>query len=139
MHGITIRNLTLTDESSRTRRQTADDEAIPSALKSPTKLENSKFASRLGHANSSLNLKEVEKAESASGNVTQRAKPPRRILQGHLKRRITSEWSGASPPDRQRKLEEVIGTRLLDTFFSLHVSDIEGTYKEIRVTFNGQS
>ena len=130
LHGITIRNLTLTDESSRTREQITDDEAIPSTLNSPTKLINPKFASRLGHASSSLNLKEVGKAEAGSGDAAYHTKVSRRLLQDQLKRRITSEWSGASPPERQQKLEEVVSIRMLDTFFSLHVADVEGTVFE---------
>lgn len=122
--------MTLTDESSRTRGQTTDDEAIPSTLNSPTKLINPKFASRLGHASSSLNLKEVDRAEASSGDAAHHTRAPRRLLQGQLKRRITSEWSGASPPERQRKLEEVISIRMLDTFFSLHVADVEGIFSK---------
>lgn len=127
LHGITIRNLTLTDESSRTRGHTTDDEAIPSTLTSPAKLNNPKYVSRLGHASSSLNLQEVGKAGTGPGDVTYHTKPPQRLLQGQLKRRITSEWSGASPPERQRKLEEVISMRMLDAFFSLHIANVEGT------------
>ena len=71
------------------------------------------------------------RVEAGSGDASYHTNPPRRLLQGQLKRRITSEWSGASPPDRQRKLEDVIGTRMLDTFFSLHVVDVEGMLQEI--------
>lgn len=34
------------------------------------------------------------------------------------------EWSGASPLERQKKLEDVTGGRMANTFFSLHVDGI---------------
>lgn len=42
-----------------------------------------------------------------------------------LRRRSTIEWSGGSPLTRQKKLEDIAGSRMADTFFTLHVDDQE--------------
>lgn len=42
-----------------------------------------------------------------------------------LRRPSTIEWSVASPQTRQKRLEDITGSRMADTFFSLHVDDHE--------------
>lgn len=77
---------------SRPRGRTIDDAALN---KTPQKLEALREP-QLHHAQSSGDLR-----------------PPK------LRRRSTV-WSGASPGFRQKKLEDVIDSRMADTFFSLH-------------------
>ena len=77
---------------SRPRGKTIDDAALN---KTPQKLEALREP-HLHHAQSSGDLR-----------------PPKQ-------RRRSTIWSGASPAFRQKKLEDVIDSRMADTFFSLH-------------------
>jgi hypothetical protein len=88
LHGIYVRNLTL----SRPRGRTIDDGALN---KSPQKLEALREP-QLYHAHSSGDLRSPKL------------------------RRTSTNWAGASPGFRQKKLEDVIDSRMADTFFSLH-------------------
>lgn len=47
-----------------------------------------------------------------------------RPVAGKLRRRSTLNWSNATPGVRQKKLEDVTGGRLADTWFSLHCPGI---------------
>jgi len=82
---------------SRPRGKTIDDAALN---KTPQKLEALREP-QLHHAQSSGDLR-----------------PPK------LRRRSTN-WSGASPDLRQKKLENVIDSRTADTFFTLHTKGQE--------------
>ena len=53
-----------------------------------------------------------------------RSSTHKRPQAGKLRRRSTLNWAGASPEVRQKKLEDVMGARMGDTFLSIHV-DIE--------------
>jgi hypothetical protein len=52
-------------------------------------------------------------------------KPERPANSKGMRRRSTLEWSGANPLTRQKKLEDITGSRMADTFFTLHVDDEE--------------
>ncbi|KAH7132160.1 UV radiation resistance protein and autophagy-related subunit 14-domain-containing protein [Dendryphion nanum] len=127
LQGIAIRNLTLIPAQSRPRTRTIDDEAIPSTLKSPTKALALMEQRGLAHSRSSSDLKSSEdSARHTSDAVRENGSPKkasRPTMGKGLRRRSTMEWSGASPLTRQRKLEDVIGARMADTFFSLHIDD----------------
>lgn len=90
LQGIYVRNLTL----SRPRGKTIDDAGLN---KSPQKLETLRRESQLHHAQSSGDLR-----------------PSART------RRSSSNWVGASPSIRQKKLEDVRDSRMADSFFTLH-------------------
>ncbi|TGO51533.1 hypothetical protein BCON_0159g00100 [Botryotinia convoluta] len=90
LQGIYVRNLTL----SRPRGKTIDDAGLN---KSPQKLEALRRESQLHHAQSSGDLR-----------------PSART------RRSSSNWVGASPSIRQKKLEDVRDGRMADSFFTLH-------------------
>ncbi|KAJ8066431.1 hypothetical protein OCU04_005492 [Sclerotinia nivalis] len=90
LQGIYVRNLTL----SRPRGKTIDDAGLN---KSPQKLEALRRESQLHHAQSSGDLR-----------------PSART------RRSSSNWVGASPAIRQKKLEDVRDSRMADSFFTLH-------------------
>lgn len=96
LQGIYIRNITL----SRPRGKTIDDAGLN---KSPQKLEALREP-QLQHSYSSTDL--------------------RRRPVG-VRRQSSSQWVGASPDYRQKKLESVIDNRMVDTFFSLHVESQE--------------
>ena len=82
---------------SRPRGQTIDDAALN---KSSQKLEALREP-QLHHAHSSESLRP--------------SKPRRR----------SSNWAGATPTYRQKKLEDVIDSRMADTFFTLHAEGLE--------------
>ncbi|KAM0166015.1 hypothetical protein ACHAQE_001875 [Botrytis cinerea] len=90
LQGIYVRNLTL----SRPRGKTIDDAGLN---KSPQKLEALRRESQLHHAQSSGDLR-----------------PSART------RRSSSNWVGASPSIRQKKLEDVRDSRMADSFVTLH-------------------
>lgn len=96
LQGIYLRNLTLT----RPRGHTIDDAALN---KSPSKLEALREP-QLHHAQSSDALN----AKTRPGK----------------QRRRSTIWAGQSPGYRQKKLEDVIGGGMTDSFFSLHVEQI---------------
>lgn len=78
---------------SRPRGQTIDDAGLN---KSPGKLEALREP-QLHHAHSSSDLRQPQGA-----------------------RRTSTNWAGESPGFRQKKLEDVVDSRMADTFFSLH-------------------
>ncbi|KAF2709971.1 UV radiation resistance-associated gene protein [Pleomassaria siparia CBS 279.74] len=125
LQGISIRNLTLTSAPSRLPGKTIDDDAIPSTLKSPTKTLALKENKSLAHSRSSSDLKSSEDAVRRSNEEALHNGSPRKAARTTIpkgpRRRSTMEWSGASPLTRQKKLEDITGGRMADTFFSLHV------------------
>ncbi|KAJ4376015.1 hypothetical protein N0V83_001295 [Neocucurbitaria cava] len=125
LQGITIRNLTLTTSPSRSRGKTIDDEAIPSTLKSPTKALAQRESKGLTHSRSSSDLKSPDDAARRSnGRLREPTTPTKPTRPGGgrgLGRRMTMEWSNASPLTRQKKLEDITAGRMADTFFTLHV------------------
>ena len=95
LRGIALRNLAF----SRPRGRTIDDAALNNA--SPAKLEALRNTPRLHHALSSEDLR-----------------PP-------TARRRSTNLGGASPPTRQKQVEDVFDSKLADAFFSLHVEGRE--------------
>ena len=130
LQGITIRNLTLVSSPGRHRGKTFDDEAIPSTLKSPAKVLAQRESKKLEHSRSSSDLRFSDgSASHGNGDLREKklqAKPSRPSFLSGLRRRSTLDWSGASPLERQKKLEDATGGRMADTFFSLHVTNKDG-------------
>lgn len=134
LQGITIRNLTLVQSPARPRRGTIDDDAIPSSLKTPTKALAQRESRKLEHSRSSNDLRSNDLKPISESAVADPPKvdnkdanaldPSVRPGLGRMRRRSTMEWSGASPLERQKKLEDVTGGRMANTFFSLHVDSI---------------
>lgn len=140
LQGITLRNLNLTQSTSRPRGKTIDDEGLPYALKSPAKILALREGKQLGHSRSSTDLRPIhesaiennETGTSISRSDTGKSKengspktPPRPPFP-RLRRRSTMEWANASPQKRQEKLESVTAARMADIFFSVHVVDVAG-------------
>lgn len=110
------------------RGKTIDDESLPNAFKSPAKLLAQRETHKLEHSRSSSDLKspppkDVSKTPKLVGAMDGSAKTRPPI--GRLRRRSTLNWTGASPAVRQRKLEDVTGGRMADTWFSLHCQGVE--------------
>ncbi|CAI6332726.1 unnamed protein product [Periconia digitata] len=129
LQGITIRNLTITPFPSRPRTRTIDDDGLPSALRSPTKAMAQRENKKLAHSRSSSDLKKVDEASRHNNDDVPTPISPQRLQRPgagkSLRRRSTLEWTGASPLTRQRKLEDITGSRMADTFFTLHVENQE--------------
>lgn len=121
-----MRNLTLARSSPRSRGKTIDDESLPNAFKTPTKLLAQSESHKLEHSRSSNDLRSPpprigqKKTEDSDTDNSARVRP----AAVKLRRRSTLNWSNATPGVRQKKLEDVTGGRLADTWFSLHCSDI---------------
>ncbi|GAB7356595.1 hypothetical protein MBLNU459_g7323t1 [Dothideomycetes sp. NU459] len=136
IHQITLRNLALSQHAGRPRRQTNDDEALPTALKTPAKMLALREGKQLGHSRSSNDLRPIHetaiddaaKPSAVHGNGAPKdakQKTPPRPSFAKMRRRSTMEWAGATSQQRQRKLESVSATRMADIFFSLHVSGVQ--------------
>jgi hypothetical protein len=135
LHGISLRNLTFVDPSHNPRGTSTDDEVLSHSWQSPTKELALRESPKLEHSRSSTDLpirssstrKAVKRGfitdsqTDSADDVRKKEKHARRPSTGKLRRRSTLNWTGASPSVRQKKLEDVIGARMGDSFFSLHV------------------
>jgi hypothetical protein len=133
LQGISIRNLSINAPQTRPRSASVDDEALPYAKKSPAKTLAIRNQKQLEHSRSQTNLRSIQESASTSsldakgkenaiddgGFIT----PPRPRLQT-MRRRSTLEWVNASPQVRQKKLEDILVTRMVNVFFSLHVDGL---------------
>lgn len=125
LQGISLRNLTLSRPHARSRGKTIDDESLPNAFRSPTKLVALRESHRLDHSRSSNDLKSPPKPNGLSKEESESESPTKfRPPIGKLRRRSTLNWSNALPSIRQKKLEDVTKGRMADSWFSLHCADI---------------
>lgn len=129
LHGVSLRNLDLTiTTQSRQRGKTNTDDDAPYNLDSPTKRALRGEARKLTHASSFTNLAEANKdrgpgpLQKASTAYTKDGKSPAARPVGRMRRRSTLHWNSASPRARQDKLRDLTAHRLIDTWFSLHVT-----------------
>ncbi|KAL8685750.1 MAG: hypothetical protein Q9218_007563 [Villophora microphyllina] len=128
LEGITLRNLSLSQPSTTKQSKTTDDESLPSTLKTPTKLLALR-EKKLEYSRSSSDLHRTPKSERQSvdndglGVLDNGSKSSRPQI-GNRRRRSTLNWANAPPQVRQKKLEDVAGARLADTWFSLHCEGI---------------
>ncbi|KAL9641069.1 MAG: hypothetical protein Q9204_000339 [Flavoplaca sp. TL-2023a] len=125
LQGISLRNLSLSRPPTETlKSKTADDEALPTSLITPTKALALR-EKKLEHSKSSNDLRTPpasrKSLDSSNGNGTLLADPEKvRPMKGKIRRRSTLNWTNAPPQVRQKKLEDVALSRLADTWFSLH-------------------
>ncbi|KAL8916447.1 MAG: hypothetical protein Q9208_008513 [Pyrenodesmia sp. 3 TL-2023] len=128
LEGISLRNLTLSRPSILPHVKTADDEALPTSLRTPTK-SLALREKKLEHSRSSNDLrtppKRHEKLDhSQEGSDIENGLKDKRPLRGNIRRRSTLNWTNATPGVRQKKLEDVAGSKLADTWFSLHCEGV---------------
>jgi hypothetical protein len=130
LHGISIRNLALSQTKTRPRGNTVDDAALPTALRSPAKVLAQQERLQLEHSRSITDFKAIAASEhgsitkakdkdkpDAQSDVAPGKGPPLR----RLRRRSTLDWQNASSQYRQKKLEDVVSANMAHVFFSLHV------------------
>ncbi|MCJ1313630.1 hypothetical protein MMC25_007309 [Agyrium rufum] len=128
LEGISIRNVCVSKSAARSNEKTVDDEYLPYAFKSPSRLLALDEHPTLGHSRSSSNLEsqaqESEKlAGQANGKHAEGRKP--RLPRPNLRRRSTLNWSNATPQVRQTRLEDLTNVRLAETWFSIHDADAD--------------
>lgn len=99
LQGIYLRNLTL----ARPRGHTIDDATLN---KTPEKLES------LRRSLHEPSLQHSASSDDLNSNIRSSGR----------RRRRSTIWAGQSPDYRQRKLEDVIDSGMVDAFFSLHCS-----------------
>lgn len=109
-----MRNLVITPPT-RPRGKTIDEDDIPTTLKTPDKLLQPETRA-LHHSRSYTDLNHTPRKRESQGAE----KSPEQ-----LRRRSTLPWSGATPEVRQGKLEDVVRSRMADTWFSLHCDGVE--------------
>ena len=109
-----MRNLAVTHPG-KSRGKTIDDEDLPNSLQTPSK-QLAQDDTRLHQSRSFTNLNSRGK-EPARDRGKRDVKPSRR--------RSTLPWSDPNPYTRQVKLEDIINSRMADTWFSLHCNGID--------------
>lgn len=121
-----MRNLSLSRPTTRPRGKTIDDESLPNAFRTPTKLLIQQENHKLEHSRSSNDLKSPRKRNGLSIKEDSDTDIPTKLRPSanKLRRRSTLNWTSALPRTRQEKLEEAAGGRMADTWFSLHCPDI---------------
>ncbi|KAL8908162.1 MAG: hypothetical protein Q9207_000985 [Kuettlingeria erythrocarpa] len=128
LEGISLRNLALSRPSSLSQGKTADDQALPNSLRTPTKslalrekkLEHSRSSNDLRTPPPGREAHDGSQKGSGTGNGL-KVRPP---LPGKVRRRSTLNWTNATPEVRQKKLEDVARLKLADTWFSLHCEGV---------------
>lgn len=131
-----MRNLSLSRPSAQVQKsKTADDEALPTSLVTPTKALSLR-EKKLEYSRSSNDLRTPPTSrkilDSSNGNdqlSTDEGKV--RPMKGKIRRRSTLNWTNAPPQVRQKKLEDAASSRLADTWFSLHC---QGTNEPVYVS-----
>ncbi|KAJ5160184.1 uncharacterized protein N7482_007188 [Penicillium canariense] len=116
LHGISVRNLVATPPPNRARGKTIDDDDIPNALRSPSKLLAQNETRPLHPSRSFTDLKSCS---SQDGHADKR--PDMR----ESRRRSLLPWNDPNPRTWQIRLEDITKSRMADTFFSLHCNGIE--------------
>ena len=127
LQGIAVRNLVVTPPSPRTRRKTIDDEGIPNTLQTPAKTLAIRENRSVHHSRSTTDLTRAhlpsELQETPSQNDAENT-DNRRDRQ-RVRRRSTLPWTGVNPLVRQTRLEDIVDSRMADTFFSMHCDGID--------------
>lgn len=119
---MSVRNLTVTpppNSSSKGRGKTIDDEDLPNALQSPSKIISAQEAHRSLHPSRSFtDLKSQETDANRQKDKGAAVVAPRR-------RRSTLPWNDPNPRTRQIKLEDITNSRMAGSWFSIHCESCE--------------
>ena len=127
-----MRNLNIAPPVGRLRGKTIADDDVP--YKSPAKRIREE-AKTLHHSRSSSDLSSPTKKPAAglpTASTSYVKEDQKSIRPGgqRLRRRSTLHWTGASPRQRQQKLEDVAAERMADTWFSIHRQSKDQERKE---------
>ncbi|KAI9793086.1 MAG: hypothetical protein M1816_000984 [Peltula sp. TS41687] len=125
-HGLSLRNLRVVASAPKKTnddygRTTSSHSLLLGAKDDAyTKLESQSSHEAGVLADTTPSAKEDRLSNSSNGYAPQQKRPS---LAHARKRRSTLIWAGKTPEVRQRKLEDVIGNSMPDTWFSLHCDD----------------
>ncbi|KAJ5745951.1 hypothetical protein N7520_011133 [Penicillium odoratum] len=115
LHGISVRNLVVTPPRNRVRGKTIDDDDIPNALTSPSKIL-AQNDSRPLHPSRSV----TELHSRANQQSNAEPKPDKR----ESRRRSLLPWNDPNPRTRQVSLEDITKSRMADTWVSIHCDGV---------------
>lgn len=115
LHGVSVRNLAANPNTTRSRGKTIDDDDIPNALKSPSKILSQK-ESRPLHPSRSFSELHSRAAEDGDFSKKSESRAPRR--------RSLLPWNDPNPRMRQVSLEDITKSRMADTWVSIHCEGI---------------
>jgi hypothetical protein len=110
-----VRNLVVTPPAIRARGKTIDDDDIPNTLQTASKILSQK-ENHLLHSSRSFTDLQSHASKDGSANKEPAMRP---------RRRSTLFWNDPNPRTRQFKLEDIINSRMADSFFSLHCEDLD--------------
>ncbi|MCJ1478826.1 hypothetical protein MMC13_007510 [Lambiella insularis] len=113
VQGVSLRNISFEEAKGRTRNETVDDASLPSTSNTPSRV----LALRelRGHFKS---MTDIQTIPSLNEDTNAAARPGQSVPT--LRRRSTHNWSNTTPDIRQKSLEDVVATRLPETFVSIH-------------------
>ncbi|EXJ56158.1 hypothetical protein A1O7_09089 [Cladophialophora yegresii CBS 114405] len=131
LHGISLRNLHVTQTSSKGKGKTTTDDDAPYNLVSPARRALQEEAGPLTHSRSFTSLAAaIDEAATPSGShkagtpFERSEKQQSRPSGAKMRRRSTLHWATTSPRVRQSKLEDIVVKRLADTWVSIHCAGI---------------
>ncbi|KAJ5107232.1 UV radiation resistance protein/autophagy-related protein 14 [Penicillium angulare] len=117
LHGISVRNLVVTRPTNRARGKTIDDDDIPNALQSPSKILAHNETRALHPSRSFTELKSQARQDGHANPMPEKRNPRRRSL---------LPWNDPNPRVRQVSLEDITKTRMADTWASIHCDGFDG-------------
>ncbi|EXJ78889.1 hypothetical protein A1O1_09291 [Capronia coronata CBS 617.96] len=127
LHGISLRNLHVTAPIPRSRAKTITDDDAPYSLASPSKRALQNDSKPLTQSRSFTDLHSAldEPSNPAALHKAATSYEKHEIQSdrpggGRLRRSSTLHWASASPRARQSKLEDILVSRLADSWVSVH-------------------
>ncbi|KAJ5656186.1 hypothetical protein N7507_008136 [Penicillium longicatenatum] len=116
LNGISVRNLVVTPPTNRARGKTIDDDDIPNALQSPSKILAQNESRPLHPSRSFTELNSRQNAQSHAETKFDKREPRRRSL---------LPWNDPNPRTRQVSLEDITKSRMADTWVSMHCDGVD--------------
>ncbi|KAJ6102781.1 hypothetical protein N7486_005208 [Penicillium sp. IBT 16267x] len=116
LYGISVRNLVVTPPTHRARGKTIDDDDIPNALKSPSKILAQNESRPLHPSRSFTELNSRPAPQSHAETKPDKREPRRRSL---------LPWNDPNPRTRQVSLEDITKSRMADTWVSMHCDGVD--------------
>ncbi|EXJ84002.1 hypothetical protein A1O3_04669 [Capronia epimyces CBS 606.96] len=127
LHGISLRNLHITAPGARRRAKTITDDDALYSLASPTKRALQNDTKQLAQSRSFADLSSALDdpfnpipLHKASTSYDKNEVHSNRPSGGRMRRSSTLHWASASPRTRQSKLEDIVVSRLADSWISVH-------------------
>ncbi|KAF3483379.1 UV radiation resistance protein [Arthroderma uncinatum] len=124
LQGIAVRNLVVSAPLvNRARGITIDDQSVPYTLQSPAKALVGREGRTVQHSRSTTDLKQTRSPPSLKFTASENGSESKEEIYMR-RRRSTLPWAGANPGVRQSRLEEIVRSKMTDSWFSLHCEGI---------------